>query len=783
MIIYHTQTAFTAGEWSPRLYGQFDQKKYNTAAAQLQNLLIQTHGPIIRRPGTKFTAEAKDSTKKIRLIPFEFSSIQAYILEFGDMYFRFFKDQGQIYDGLVPYEVSSPYLEAELAALWFIQSTDTLYLTHGNHRPSKLTRTGHTAWAFNNIVFVDGPYLKENTTAITLQPSATTGNITITAVPVVGVEKVVDGNFAVAAPWTYGAGWAHDGANFEADHTAGAGNIAALEQDISPVADKVYLVVFTIKNRTTGNVIPSVGAVNGPNRGANGTYSQTITASTTGNLKFSPTADFDGSIDDVSVKETSGIIDIFQSGHVGSYWRIKDAGTWGYVEITAVTDNLHVNATVKKTLGGTGAVTTWREGAWSGVRGYPSCCTFHEERLFFGGTSYQPQTLWGSKSADFENMTPEDTITDAGPVTYSLSSDQMNVLRWLISSRLLMAGTISGEWKIASSSANAPITPTDITVRKDTSYGSAQVKPLSIGNIVMFIQKYGRKVRELSYSFADDSYVAPDMAILNEHITKGGILETAYQKEPDQILWAIRADGVLLSMIYERPQEVVGWTRHPTDGLWESVAVIPGLTQDEVWLACNRTVGGVTKRYIELMQPQDWGDDQEDCFFVDCGLTYDGVPATIFHLDHLKGKTVAVLADGAFHPNCVVSAGGTITLNAAASVVQAGLSYTPQFKNLRPEAKIQTGTIQTLTKQINKITLRLRDTLGIQIGPDEDNLSDVSFREVGDDMDAPPPLFTGDYPIEYPGGYDKEGQFIIRQNQSLPFCLQAIIMKIDVLGD
>ncbi len=785
MIIYHTQTAFTAGEWSPRLYGQFDQKKYNTAAAQLQNLLIQTHGPIVRRPGTIFIAETKIFTpsKKVRLIPFEFSSIQAYILEFGDLYIRFYKDQGQIYDGAVPYEITSPYLATELAFLWSIQSADTMYLTHGSHRPNKLTRTGHIIWTFNNIIFVDGPYLKENTTAITLQPSATTGNITITAVPVAGAEKVVDGDFAVAAPWIYGAGWAHDGANFEADHTAGAGNIAPLEQNISAVADKTYLVVFTIKNRTTGSVIPSVGGVNGPTRGADGTYSQTITTATTGNLKFSPTADFNGSIDDVSVKETSGVTDIFQFGHVGSYWRIKDGGTWGYVEITSIVDNLHANATVKKTLGGVAAVTTWREGAWSGVRGYPSCCTFHEERLIFGGTSYQPQTLWGSKSADFENFTPEDTITDAGPFTYTLASDQMNVLRWLISARLLMAGTMSGEWKISGSSVNTPITPTDISARKDTSYGSNEVSPLSIGNIVMFIQKYGRKVRELTYSYADDSYVAPDMAILNEHITKGGILETAYQKEPDQTLWAIRADGILLSMVYERPQEVVGWSPHPTDGLWESVAVIPGLTQDEVWLACNRTVGGVTKRYVELMQPLDWGDDQKDCFFVDCGLTYDAGPATTFHLDHLIGKTVAVLANGATHPDCLVSGAGTITLNRSASVVQAGLPYTPQFKNLRPEVKTQTGTIQALTKQINQIVLRLRDTLGIQIGPDEDNLFDVYFREVADDMDAPPPLFTGDYPIEYPGGYDKEGQFIIRQNQPLPFCLQAIIMKIDILGN
>ena len=1150
MRINYAQTAFTGGEWSPRLNGQVDQKKYYTASAQLENLLIQTHGPITRRPGTKFIAESKDHTKKITLIPFEFSSVQAYMLEFGEYYIRFFKDRGQIgetsvlldlmeyandaaaqaafvssgadlytklllhgdgsgqtivdetgktvsvygnttqsatqskfggksiyFDGTgdylttpdhadwdfgsgdftidmwvrfdsapgdaafysqyqndsnycylmrlsgvvwfrfvtglshranyhftwtpvvdtwyhlalvrngstcyifvngvsvsltvdtafngnlsgissdlyigtyggggylfkgymdeyrvsngiarwtanftpptvayslaptlqdyseatikqegsyslkgiaqittslnktltrvvspvidltgktfiefdirvsrtgsnikigihdsggttteitpnilaadtwqtvvwdisaipnadkntidniiitivnadaantfyidnmlgdqdipIPYEIVSPYIAADVETLWFIQSADTMYLVHPLYAPRKLTRTGHAAWALNEIDFIDGPYLTENITGITLQPSGTTGNITLTAVPVIGAEKVDNGAFAAAGTWVYGAGWAFDGANFEADHTAGAGNVAPLEQNIAAVAAKNYLVVFTIKNRTVGSIVPSVGGVNGPTRGANGTYSQTILTTTTGNLKFTPTADFDGSIDDVSVKETSGTTDIFQTGHIGSLWRIKQGATWGYVKIATVTDNLHATATVKTTLGGTAAVTTWREGAWSGVRGYPTCCAFHEERLVFAGTTNQPQTIWGSKSGDFENFTPETTITDAGPFTYTMASDQINTIRWLCSSRLLMAGTLSGEWKIAASSLTAPITPTDISVRKDTSYGSANVRPQPVGNVVLFVQRQGRKVRELAYSYADDSYVAPDMSLISEHITAGGITRIAYQREPDQTLWCIRGDGVLLSMVYERPQEVVGWSKHTTDGFWESVATIPGLTQDEVWLVAKRTIGGSTKRYVELMQPVDWGADQEDCFFVDSGLVYDGAPiTTITGLGHLTGKTVAILADGAVVPNQTVI-DGKIILTTAASVVHAGLSFTPKFKNLPPEVPTQTGTSQGLNKRINKIILRLKDTLGIKIGPDEANLADVPFRTVSDLMDSPPPLFTGDYQFEYPGSYEKTGQFLIQQDQPLPMTLQAIYLQMEITG-
>lgn len=778
----YAQTSFTGGEWSPRLNGQFNQKKYFTAGEVYQNVIIQTHGPITRRPGTRFIAEVQTSSLKARLIPFEFSSVQAYMLEFGEYYIRFYKDQGQIFDGGSPYELVTPYTSADLSELWFIQSSDTMYLLHPDYNTRKLTRTGHTSWTLNEIEFVDGPYLDQNTTDITIQPSGTTGSITLTAVPVIGIEKVVNGDFATNATWTWGAGWAFDGAAFEADHTAGAGNTAALEQNITTVADKNYLVVFTIKNRTAGSVVPSIGDVNGPTRGADGTYTQTITAINTDNLKFTPTETFDGSIDDVLVKETSGSTDIFLDGHVGSIWRIKDT-TWGYVEITGITDNLHATALVKTTLGGTSAVKTWREGAWSDVNGYPSCCTFHEERLIFAGTANQPQTIWGSKSGDFENFTPEDTITDAGPFTYTLASDQVNVIKWLLSSRMLMAGTSSGEWKIAASSLNAPITPTDISVRKDTSYGSAGVKPQSVGNVVIFVQGQGRKVRELAYSYADDSYVAPDMSLISEHITEGGITEIAYQREPDQTIWAIRGDGNLLSMVYERPQEVIGWSSHPTDGLWESVAIIPGTTQDEIWLICNRTVGGATRRYVELMQPVLWGEDQEDCFFVDCGLTYDPViPAAVTIIsgfDHLEGKTVQILADGAVVPAQVV-ASGDIILTRAANVVQGGLTYTPQFKNLPPEIPTQSGTSQTLVKRINKIVLRLRDTLGLQIGKDVGHLLDLPFRHVVDVMGEPPPLFTGDYEVEYPGEYEKTGQFILQQNKPLPFTLQAIIMELSV---
>lgn len=650
------QTAFNAGELSPLLGGRVDISKYKLGVETTINMLPHVQGPISKRPGFQFIAETKTSAKASRLISFEFSTIQAYILEFGELYIRFYKDKGQITSGGSPYEIVSPYDDTELREIKYIQSADVMYLCHPSYAPRKLSRTGHTAWTLSAIDYGDGPYLPENSTSTTITPSATTGSITLTA-------------------------------------------SAAL----------------------------------------------------------------------------------FSSTHVGSVWRIKHGSTWGYVKVTAYTDSTHVTADVKTTLGGTSAVTTWREGAWSDYQGWPSTLAFHEERLYFAGTSKKPQTIWGSKSGDYENFKPEDTITDSGPLTYTIASNQVNAIRWLSSSRLLMIGTSGGECRMSAANTSEAITPTNISVRQDTAYGSENLMPQSVGDVVLFVQRHGRKIREIAYSFEKDGYVSPDMTRLSEHISKPGIIETAYQREPDSTLWAVRSDGVLLSMIYERAEDVIGWSKHTTDGLFESVACIPGTDQTEVWAIINRTINGAAKRYVECLKDMDWGDDQEDCFFVDSGLTYDSTPVTtISGLDHLEGETVAVLADGASHPNCVVSS-GDITLERSASVVQAGLPYTPYVKTMRLEGGSALGSSQGSIKRIHELKVRLYKTLGIKVGPDDDNLETVYFRNADDAMDSPPALFTGDKVLDFRGEYERDGQIVITQDQPLPLTLMALMAQVTVM--
>ena len=306
-------TSFVSGELGAKLDGRTDFSKYNSGAKTLQNFLVHPQGAATRRVGTKFIAEVKSSAAKTRLIPFEFSTIQTYVLEFGNQYMRVYKDQGQVQSGGSAFEISTPYLTAELFDIKFSQSADVMYLVHPNHEARKLSRTGHTSWTLTEIDFTDGPYLSENTTTTTLTPSGTTGSVNITA-------------------------------------------------------------------------------------------SASLWAST-----------------DV------GRLVSFSNGRA---------------KITGFTSATVVAATVQDDFDNTNAVTTWKLGAFSDTTGHPSAVSFFEQRLVFAGTTAEPQTLYFSKSGDYENMTTGTNADDA--MVYTIASNQVNKIRYLKAVRTLIVGTTGG---------------------------------------------------------------------------------------------------------------------------------------------------------------------------------------------------------------------------------------------------------------------------------------------------------------------------------------------------
>jgi hypothetical protein len=738
------QSSFIGGEASPLIAGRVDADRYKTLLSTCLNYIPIVQGPLVRRPGTRYVTEVKDSAKAVRLVAFEFSVTQAYIIEFGDQYVRFYRNNGQILSApSVPYEVATPYLEADLFQLEFTQSADVLYITHPSYAPRKLTRTDHTAWTLTAITFLDGPYGATNNTIVTLTPSAFTGTgITITTGPISTITGAADN---------------------------GSGAIR--------ITDVAHGLVTGIRLRIAG--------VTGTTE-ANGNWTITVITANT--------YDLDGSVFvNAYAAGGTGHPIVFAAGDVGRLVRMQQGSVWGYARITAFTHEGLVTADVISTLTSTAAKLVWRLGIWSDTTGWPSCSTFYEDRLFFG----TGQRLDGSASGDYELFWPTDTagtVTASNAVSFTLNSNTVNIIRWIhTDERALIVGTVGEEWVVRPSTLNEALSPTNISAKPSTHYGSANVAPVQAGKATLFLQRAGRKMRELRYVYEVDGFQASDLTILSEHITVSGIKELAFQQEPQPLLWAVRNDGVLALLTYDRETDNLraGWHRHIIGGfsdaaktqaaVVESVAVIPSADSafNEVWLVVRRYIDGAAKRYVEYFAPYFSDTDVlDDAYFVDCGLTYSGAPATVIAgLDHLEGETLAVLADGAPQPDVVVS-GGSVTLPTAASTVQLGFGYNSDAQQMRLEAGAQDGTALGKTRRPHRCGFLVHRSLGLKIGTSFDALDEVTFRKAGDAMDTPPALFTGVVSGTIEADYDTEAQICWRQSQPLPSTILDVMPQL-----
>ena len=658
-------TNFTSGEVSPKLAGRTDIDQYFNSALTIENALVSHYGSVYRRPGTKYVASVKTAADTTRLIPFEFSTSQAYILEFGDLYMRVYKDSGVVLDGATAYEIVSPWTKEQIMDVQYSQDADVMYMTHPNVAPYKLSRTGHTAWTLTKVTFTGGPFLTANTSANTMQASSLT----------------------------------------------------------------------------------------------KGDTDKTLTA--------------------------AGGHTPFNAGHVGSIWSVGDevATVQGYVTCTAYVSTTVLTVTITTTLSTTAATATWAEGAWSDVRGFPRAVTFYEQRLAFGGSEEKPQTVWLSVSQVYEGF--QAGADDAEALIYTLASAQVNTIQWLNAGRVLTIGTAGAVFTMSTGASNSePLTPSNVVVRREVTYGAYDIQPAQIGNHIYFIQRNTRTLREFFYKFDNDAYEAVDATLLADHISESGLVGLEFQQSPDQLIWLTRTDGqvaVLTKQITQKvnalSRQVLGGSFGTGDAVVESVAIIPNGEEDQVWFIVKRTINGSTVRYVEHMMTADWGSDTTDMFFVDCGLTYDSTAATVISgLDHLEGATVAVFADGAPRNDKTVSS-GSITLSRSASKVHIGFSYTTTLKTQNVEMGGQTGSTQGYYKSINKVTARLYKTIGGKMGKvaSQDNLI---FENTS--MDLAPVLYTGDKQMLFNKGFSKEAYVVIKQEQPLPLHVLAIILQTEV---
>lgn len=738
------QTIFSRGELSPRIIGRVDNKAYYNAVKYSQNMIPYPQGSITKRPGTYFVKPVKDSADDTILIPFRFSTIQNYAIEAGDLYFRFYRNRGQVESSPgVAYELTTPWPSSVIRELYFVQSADTLYVFHPNYQPRVITRTSDTAWSITTFNFLDGPFLPTNSSTVTFTPSGTTGSVTVTA----------------SAP-------------------------------------------------------------------------------------------------------------TFNAGMVGRQIRLDNGANWGWGTITAYTSTTVVTVLVVNAFSATTPTADWRLSYFGGDNKWPSKGTIYEERMIVANSELYPSTLWGSVTGDFPNFAPTGltgTVADDNGFTITIGDDQVNDINWLSSGRVLLIGTAAADHSMSggTGSSYAPITPTNVTVKREAISGSKEfVRSMRVGSSVFYVSPSGLKLKELYYDFGIDNYLSRDATIFNSHMTVSGIVDMDYQNEPDPTIWCVRNDGQLVGFTYDKLNEVEGWHRHilgGTDMAVQSVGCIPrpDKTGDDVWLIVRRTINGATVQYVEYMSEYfDEADGQETAFYVDCGLTYNGVQQTtltpdatvgasvtftsgsavfaasdignelrygmaralitaftdsthviatitstfpdtnpipagdwsiatdnLTGLTHLEGETVWIWADGAVQPEKVVASGG-ITLNSFVSYASVGLPY-DNYMILLPVEAPQFGTIQGRIRNISRIHLYLTSTMLLNYGAlGIDGQLDLipTLQMDVSTFDGMPPLKNGIITLDPPSGYSQDCNLVLGQSSPTPLTVNYVVQELIING-
>lgn len=789
------QTNFTAGEISPRLLGRVDVSRYANAAKRMENFYPLVHGGARRRMGTRYQAETKDSSKLSRLIPFVFSRTQAFMLEVGDTYVRFYTPDGQVLSGGSPYELAGPYPHASLDDIHYAQSADTMLLTHPDYAMRSLVRYSNTSWKLaEKTLTVPASEEKGDKPATTLTLSLATVGTGRTATAAAACFEASD----VGRQITSGAGLAT--ITGYTSTTAVTVTIVDAFASVGPIASQAWTLTESPKTTLTPSAKDPIGA------------SITLTAGA------------------AAFKNSAQVTDI------GKFVEIND----GLVEITAFTSSTQVTGTIRTVLSATSAASSggWalRSSIWNAADGYPRAVALHEQRLILGGSSGYPNRIDLSKIGELFNFA--DGINDDDGFAYSIGGEY-NAIEHFPTLRGVLPLTFGGGW-LLSGGVEKPLTPTTPQLKDQTSFGASTVRPVRVANEIIYIQRGGRRLRALGYRIDTDSYNAADISVFAEHITEGGIVQMAYSQEPDPMLWLVRADGVLVAVAIDREQEVVGFARLVTDGWVESVAVIPDGDVDQVWLIVKRIVDGAVVRYVETLED---GLNTDACITgavtsknieeiawasgtvtvkitahgyatadevkvgsmtpdgyngrylitvtdanhftyalttdpgtaTDFGVVYHGKTDAWSGLDHLEGETVDVVADGVVQPQQTVSS-GAITLQEAAFEVEIGLHYDAEMETLPPPVGTGQGTAQGNAMSTHEVVIRVHNTIGGKI-----NGKPIPYRRFGSSVlnQAVQPT-TDDVRLSQLGWTKGDETITLTQDQPLPMQVLAVIRRMTV---
>lgn len=621
--------SFSGGEMSPEMFARLEDSKARSGAATVRNFIVTPQGPLINRPGFLYVREVKDSSRKVRLIPFAFSPTQTLVIEFGHLYCRFHTAGATVMNGNVPYEVATPYTEDVLFELHYAQSNDVLTLVHPEYAPRELRRLGATNWTLTPIKFgaqIDTP------------PRPT---VFASRGPVAKIASTTSGNNHVTTQAEHGLS-AGDSVYVSGVGTNSGGN-AGLPDDFYVVRQVVSTTTVTLLKydgtlvTITGNGASGTIEFASKSLGITNTYCVTAVDDAGNESEPSPevTATNNllaaGAYNLVQVSGTNAsmpgatrfnfykkINGLF--GFIGQAKRME-----AYARPTAIAELEDNN--IAPDLAITPPIS---ETVFSTTGDYPSAVGYFEQRRVFAGTLNKPQNVWMTRTGTESDIRYSIPVRDTDRLAFQVAARERHMFRHVVPTTSLMMLTDAGEWRVFGVGDTA-LTPTTVAVRPQSYVGANNVQPAVVNNSVIFCAARGGHVRELGYNWNVQAFLTGDISLRATHLFDDyEIVDMAYSKAPYPVLWFVSTSGRLLGCTYIPEQQVSAWHWHDTQGAFESVAAVTEGEDDAVYVVVKRTINGGTRRFVERMAPRETVN-LEDAVFMDSAVTYDGTNKSRFH--------------------------------------------------------------------------------------------------------------------------------------------------------
>lgn len=718
-------TNFATGELDPLLRARVDLQAYNNALAKATNVLIQPQGGLRRRPGTKHIFELPNTSTPsagngVRLVPFQFSVDDSYMLCFTHNRMHVIKN------GVVQTNINgsgNSFLTTTVGSsivddMCWTQSADTLIVVHPDLNPVRITRTSDTTWTATDITFDAIPkyafdiqfYTNIGTT---LTPSAVSGNVTLTASTTHHDSGTLQGGTSTTVTLKATASATDDiynGMYVNITGGTGSGQTRLITDYVGSTKVATVSEAFTVT----------------PNSAS--TYTTTTWSSLSVNQYVNAQPQGRARI----VRYVSATVVEAVTEYPFFSTTAVDAGLWevetGYVDV------------------------------WSSTKGWPRTVTFHEGRLYFGGSKSRPSTVWGSKIGLFFDFVPNESLDDDA-VEATLDTNDLNVITDIISGRDFQVFTTGGEFFIPQQGSD-PVTPLTFTFKNVSRNGikpGTRVQSVESGSI--YIQRQGKSLNEFIFNDTQLTYITQRISLLSGHLLKGpqriALRKASSTEEADLLLMTNTDDGSMAAFSIMRSQQVTSPSEFTTDGQFIDV----GVDVNAIYVVTKRTFNSVDRYFIELFGYE---------YFTDCAFV-GGVAASASGLPHVA-KSLNVICDGSPQGNETVSGGGSVTFDRASTAsYEVGLPITVYIKTMPAEVKLQTGSRVSFKKRIVEISAVINETQNMII-----NNQPVAFRLLDNPLlDDPIPEFTGIKRINGVLGYNRE-QFI-EVSQDLP-------VKMNLLG-